>query len=111
MSVKVTSNTAEVLMKVNTQTNVALRLALEDIHRNSNSITPMKTGDLRTKVSKSVIGNQGIITWESPYAIYQENPRMNFKYTTPGTGGQYAKKSVEKTMQNFPDILMKAGVK
>ena len=36
---------------------------------------------------------------------------MNFKYTTPGTGGQYAKKSVEKTMQNFPDILMKAGVK
>ena len=55
MSVKVTSRTAEVLMEVNTKTNVALRLALEDIHRNSNSITPMKTGDLRTKVSKSVI--------------------------------------------------------
>lgn len=109
MSVKVTSHTAEVVNLINNQNNIALRLFLEDVHKNANNRTPMKEGNLRKRVRKSVSGNKGEIEWDSHYAIYQENPRKRFKYTTPGTGPHFAENAVSEAMENLPSIISKVS--
>lgn len=80
-----------------------MRQMLEDIHRTSRPITPMKTGELRGDVKKNVSkrGSDvvvGEIEWARPYAWYQERgytsgPIRN--YTTPGTGAHFAETSVK----------------
>lgn len=109
MSVRVDSNTNEVILRVTSNAEVAIRMFLEDVHKNSTEITPMRTGELRKRIRKSVSGKTGEIQWQSNYAIYQENPSRKFKYTTPGTGPHYAEKAVKKAVDNFSKIISEVG--
>lgn len=84
---------------------IANRRILEAIQKESRAKTPFKGGDLRGQVSKRISGNEGIITWEVPYAQYQErgkraNPPYHTvqHYTTAGTGKEFAKNAVKKVM-------------
>lgn len=108
MAVQFKSNMPYVEGITQEQQALLTRLLLEDIHRNSNLITPMKDGDLRKRVKKVIEKpTRGVIEWETSYAWYQERgytsgPVRN--YTTPGTQAHFAEDSVKKTTQNFENI-------
>lgn len=99
-----------IINNLKARTKLANRMLLEDIHRESRFKTPMSKGlpsdgDLREQVTKRVEGNSGIITWTVPYASYQERGMRYDKshvvrrYTTPGTGKEFAKKAVKKSLE------------
>ena len=109
MSVKVNSKTPEVIDRVQNQASLSVRLFIEEAHKTSNDITPMKTGELRKRVLKSISGTSGEIEWKSNYASFQENPLKKFNYTTPGTGPHFAEKSIKRTVEKLPEIIREVG--
>lgn len=118
MSVDYQDYTFTVKGHIKNSAALSIRLMLEDIHRNSNNITPMAdTKYLRTGVRKRLVDpNEGFIEWMAPYAAYQERGKrldgthVVRHYTTPGTGKEFAKKSVEKTMTNARRFLSMGGL-
>lgn len=95
--------------RLTSKIKLANRLILEDIHRESRFKTPMSKGlptdgDLREQVSKTVEDLSGIIEWKVPYAQYQERGKRRDgsyvvkRYTTPGTGKEFAKNAVQKVL-------------
>lgn len=87
--------------------SLANRLIIEDIHRNSIFNTPMLSSQLRRNVLKTVVPETytGTIIWRQPYASYQERgmradgTHVVKNYTTPGTGKDFAKNAVNKTLK------------
>lgn len=118
MGVDYTSYTTTIQGRMKNNTSLAIRLMLEDIHRNANNITPMAdTKYLRTGIRKRLVSNnEGFIEWMAPYAAYQERGKrldgshVVRHYTTPGTGKEFAKQSVKKTMSNARKFLEMGGV-
>ena len=117
MSVEIEDNTYQIENDVENAVALTLRLAIEDIHRRSNNITPLKNNALRTSVLKTMpTKTRGVIEWRVPYAAYQERgmradgTHVVQNYTTPGTGKEYAKRSVEATMKNFQEIAKQGGL-
>ena len=87
--------------------SLANRLIIEDIHRTSLHNTPMISSQLRRNVTKTVVPETytGTIIWKVPYASYQERGSradgsyVVKNYTTPGTGKDFAKNAVKKTLK------------
>ena len=87
--------------------SLANRLIIEDIHRTSLHNTPMLSSQLRRNVTKTVVPETytGTIIWKVPYASYQERgsradgTHVVKNYTTPGTGKDFAKNAVKKTIK------------
>lgn len=114
--------------------SLALRFALEGIHRQSTRNTPKKTGQLRADIKKTVTGHTGKIRWGKRYAAAQEvgymtvRKQRSFKtsdgnwitlkpgryyfknYTTPGTGAHFAENAVKKETREFRKYLRMAGL-
>jgi hypothetical protein len=107
MSVKVVDLTPAFKSLNRTQTSLALRFMVDDIARISNPVTPKRFGNLRSDISRQVIGTTGRITWVKEYAIYQELKQFR-NYTTPGTGPHFAEKSVMTVVGNQEDYFKKA---
>lgn len=113
MSYRENDNVPTILSEHNNKVSLALRFALEDIHRSSTAITPRLTGHLRADVKKSVIGKKGSIRWGKKYAAYQERGYTSGpvkKYTTPGTGAHFAEKSVKEVAKEFNKYIKKASL-
>lgn len=119
MAVKIENNSARIENQMSTGTGLAIRLMLEDIYKDSTPNTPMKSGDLRLKVTRTMEGdNRGVIEWSSGYAQVQEQGYRNSKkgrvyfrnYTTPGTGPHYAKNAVDLAVANLPSYLEQVGL-
>lgn len=111
MPTRIVNNVARLKVKLDNNAGVALRLALEDIHRIATPVTPMDTGNLRQQIQKQIESNkQGYIQWNANYALYQENPPRKFNYTTPGTGPHFAEKAVKHVAENFSDYMRRAKV-
>lgn len=92
-------------------TPVVIRSALEDFKRQSTPITPLKEGPLRKNVRISVIGHRGTIHWKQKYAWYQERGYTNGpvrKYTTPGTGKHFVKRTAAAIMKQYKKYFRKA---
>lgn len=92
---------------VELQTLSGMRQLIEDIHRISRPKTPLRFGDLRGDVIKTVtkLGDvvRGTIEWARPYAWYQERGYTNGpvrRYTTPGTQAHFAETSVIEATQD-----------
>lgn len=105
--VEVTINSRYIKDKLDARIPVANRLMLEQIQRLSRPRTPLaETSQLRGQVSKKVIGTHGIIQWMVPYASYQERgmrydgSHVVRKYTTPGTGKDFAKQAVVRVIKD-----------
>lgn len=103
--------------QLNIEISIANRLIIEDIHRQANKITPLAlTAQLRGNVKKTVQGRDGIIEWRVPYASYQERgsrydgSHVVRHYTTPGTGKEFAKKSVNKVLMNVAKYYDQIGL-
>lgn len=112
MSVKITSNTAQVLSEVGNRTGLAIRFMLDEIDREAEHKTPKKHGNLRADKLKIVQGKRGYIAWTKNYAVYQEDLKSRFtNYTTPGTGPNFAKNAVRKVVRNSDLFFKKAGIK
>lgn len=87
--------------------SLANRLIIEDIHRTSLHNTPMLSSQLRRNVTKTVVPETytGTIIWKVPYASYQERgsradgTHVVKNYTTSGTGKDFAKNAVKKTLK------------
>lgn len=90
-----------------------LRLMMEDIHRISTPITPLKDYGLRPSVTKQMVSNdKAVMRWNVNYAAAQEeggrtDPRTGkyikfVHYTTPGTGPNFVSKSLEQVMNKLP---------
>ena len=122
MSVKVIDKTTQVKANVANGVPIAIRLMLEDIHKNSVLKTPMaKTHNLRNQVRKPMVSNnKGFIEWMVHYADVQEkgyryDPRTGRKivfrnYTTPGTAAHFAENAVKMTMKDFRKFLKYGGL-
>ena len=112
--IKKTDNTAYITALLQGNIDVVVRLMLEDIHREANPITPYRQGALRTMVSKRMIApNHGQISWNAPYAEYQERGYTTGPvqhYTTPGTHVHFAEESVEKVVSQADRYFRQAGV-
>lgn len=99
----------EYIRQITTQRiSLANRLIIEDIHRTSLHNTPMLSSQLRRNVTKTVVPETytGTIIWKVPYASYQERGERSDRthkvknYTTPGTGKDFAKNAVKKTLSD-----------
>lgn len=122
MSVRVINKTTTVKSNIQSGISLAIRLMLDDVHKNSVLKTPMAdTHDLRNRVRKVMVSqNKGFIEWMVHYANVQEkgwryDPRTGKKvifrnYTTPGTGAHFAENAVKMTMQNFQKFLKLGGL-
>lgn len=121
MRAEVDDHTFEVQTDIKNALGLTIRLALEDIHRRSNPVTPLRDNGLRTSVLKTMPSlDRGVIEWKVPYAAVQEqgyrtDPRtgktvMFTNYTTPGTGSGFAENSVKQTMQHFDEIAKQGGL-
>ena len=96
---------------------LAVRLMLEDIHRESTPITPKRPdpigGTLRTDVLKIMEGPaRGSIYWNAPYAEYQERGFTSgvvVNYSTPGTHAHFARDSVQSVLNRSRDYFVQAG--
>lgn len=108
--VVVNLNSNYVFDKLDQKVTVANRLILDAIQKESRKRTPLaETGQLRGQVSKKVITNHAIITWQVPYASYQERgmrydgSHVIKHWTTPGTGPDFAKEAVAKVLDRAED--------
>ena len=92
--------------------SLANRLIIEDIHRTSLHNTPMLSSQLRRNVTKTVVPETytGTIIWKVPYASYQERgsradgTHVVKNYTTSGTGKDFAKNAVKKTLKQVEEF-------
>lgn len=116
MSATIENRTPSIKADFNFKIELMTRLMLEDIHRKSVSITPLKEGSLRAMVAKQMMGKTGIIEWRAPYAAYQERgmradgSHKVQHYTTAGTHAHYAEESVQAVMDNLSEYITKAGI-
>lgn len=115
MKVVFNDNSNIVKNRIINSSAMALRLIMDDVHRESNPKTPMKGGHLRAAVSKRMeTPTRAVMDWNAPYAAYQERgytsgPVRN--YTTPGTSAWFAKDSVESVASRFAKYLALGGLK
>lgn len=109
MAYKLTNNVAVIKASNDANIPLALRFMLDNAHSVAYPNTPKDTGDLRSNVTKNVIGRQGIISWRMNYAIYQEENQYT-NYTTAGTGPNFAKNAVAETLDNADEFFRKARI-
>ena len=115
MPVTFIDNSNKIKQELTLKIAIANRMILEDIHKESLYITPMKSSQLRRNVTKTVTPETytGTIIWREPYASYQERgsrydgSHVVCHYTTPGTGKDFAKKSVFKSLAHVDDFYQK----
>lgn len=113
MAHRTTDNTERIISENHNKAGLAIRFMLEAIHRQSTPVTPMKTGQLRADIKKSVTGTKGKITWGKGYAYYQERGYTSGpvrRYTTPGTGAQFAQNAVKDVVKDSRSYFRKAGI-
>ena len=113
MSVSKELHTMYLKSSIENNIDLAIRMMLEDIHREAEPVTPYKHGTLRTMVTKNMEGpHHGSITWFAPYAEYQERGYTSgpvTRYTIPGTHAHFAKEAVEKVIPRSRDYFVRAG--
>lgn len=115
MSVKIEHRENNIITALKFKVAIANRLIIEDIHRTSLLKTPMKNSYLRRDVEKTVVPETytGTIIWKVPYASYQERgsradgSHVVKNYTTPGTGKDFAKNAVKKTLSDVSKFYKK----
>lgn len=114
MSVKIQSNSRQLISERNNRVSLAIRLMLEAVHRESLPNTPKEHGNLRADVVKSVQGNKGSIVWDKNYAQAQEEGRTRGivmkNYTTPGTGPHFARRAVTKVARDSRSYFARVGL-
>lgn len=114
MSIQMKIKLDQSFTQVQNACQIAIRTMMEDVHTLSTPITPYKTGNLRTSVSKQMPSpTVGIMRWHVPYAEYQERgfttgPVRN--YTTPGTQAHFVEESVQTVMSKLPQYLRNGGL-
>ena len=100
--------------QVENAASLAIRFMMEDLHTLANPITPYKTGNLRTSVSKQLPEKLvGIVRWHAPYAEYQERGYTTgpvMRYTTPGTHAHFVQESLDKVIQKIPQYVRMGGL-
>ncbi|RDH76345.1 hypothetical protein DVS77_21565 [Mycolicibacterium moriokaense] len=110
MSVRSVDNTPIFLSNTRRKASTALRFMLDAIDTESTPHTPKKTGDLRNRKLKQVLGLTARITWGTNYAGWQETKQFA-NYTTPGTGPHFAEDAVNKVLDDAPKYFRKAGIR
>lgn len=104
MSVTVESNMQQASASIKQRASVGLRRAVEDVFTISRPKTPQKTGDLRNRTRKQVLGLSGLAAWDVNYAVYPERgygSGLMVNWTTAGTGPHFAESAV-KTVASQP---------
>lgn len=113
MAYRIDDNMERIKADKDVKLALAIRFALDDIHRISRPKTPRLSGQLRGDVTKRVMGKRGSIKWGKHYAWYQERGYTNGKvrrYTTPGTQAHFAETSVKEVARNARQYFRKAGL-
>lgn len=113
MAYRRTDNSDRIRAEHKAKAGLAIRFMLEAIHKSSNSKTPKLTGQLRADVTKRVTGTKGSIKWGKHYAAYQERGYTSGpvrRYTTPGTGKDFAKNAVKEVKDDARRYFREAGL-
>lgn len=107
MLYKFDNKTPEIIALMGNRVQLMNFNILSDIRTRALPITPMLNGNLNTNVYVHTFGKSGSITWNSPYAQYQERgmradgTHVIENYTTPGTGPHFTQESVKKAWEQF----------
>lgn len=109
MGVRLVDKTPFVLSETRRKASLGLRFILDGVDRESTPRTPRKTGDLRNRKLKQVLGLKSKIAWQTNYAVYQETKKFR-KYSTPGTGPHYAEDAVKKVVRDSATYFRRAGI-
>lgn len=107
MAYRYNSKVRYVQAKTELGMQMAIRLALEDIRRTAEPLTPRRTGELRS--SAIIRQSEGVVQWTADHAEILENKEFS-NYTTPGTGAHFAERAVRQVEQRFDQHLRAAGV-
>lgn len=107
MSVKVIDNTPKVRLETAQQASTFLRFMADEILKLSERGTPKRSGDLRQRVLRQVLGLHGVVEWRVGYAAKQETTQYR-NYTTPGTGPHYAENAVKQAVGKTAEVARKA---
>lgn len=113
MSVSITDNHPQIKAKVSGSTPIFLRMFGEAVLLRANPNTPYKDGQLRRMTRINAIGNKGQIRWLAGYAAFQERGYTTGpvrRYTTAGTGKQFAENAVRAVAKDSKAIAKKAGL-
>lgn len=103
--------------------------------KNVAPITPMKTGALRRSIITQVLGTRAQIGWRAPYAMAQDDGGHTVphavkgpntrdggygtiaagfyrysRYTTPGTGPNFAHRAFMQTVSEMPSVYRELGM-
>lgn len=111
--VVITDNTPRIISEKENAASLAVRFAIEDIHRKSTAGTPKRTGALRADIRKRVTGTKGRIQWGRHYAEYQERGYTSGpvkRYTTPGTGPRFAETAAREVGSDPKKYFKMAGL-
>jgi hypothetical protein len=112
MKVIIEDHTDDIKRDFTLKANLFLRLAADEIVKESTEKTPMSDGfakgSLRRNITKQVLGLTGMITWNQNYAIYQEQKQFK-NYTTPGTGPHFAANAVKTVFNKTHELLKQVG--
>jgi len=112
--VKIEDNTMTVYLNKRLKASTFLSFLINDIVNVSKPKTPKKDGDLRAKIIKQVLGTKATLIWNRKYAQYQERgmrrdgSRVIKKYTTPGTGANFAQNAVNQVSKNIDKYVKQA---
>lgn len=109
------------LVEIENSVAIAIRLLMEETHRQAEPITPKRDGGLRASVTKQMTSNTtGVMRWAVNYADVQErgwrtNPRTGepiyfTHYSTPGTHAGYIQEGITKALPKLPYFLQVGGL-
>jgi len=120
MGIRVENRTPQVISTIKNRAVYTLFSFGNDVKKESLPKTPLKYNNLRKSVNvksnQTSTGAKCEITWEQPYAAYQERgmrydgTHVVRHYTTPGTGPWFAKNAVNSQMRKMQSHLDRAAL-
>lgn len=113
MSVKVIDNHPMISSRTQAKIPVFIRSFAEAVLVSSRPRTPYKEGNLRRQTRIEVLGNKGRLKWLVDYASFQERGYTSGpvrRYTTAGTGKNFAIDAVKKEANRVTTHAKKAGL-
>ena len=84
---------------------MALSVCVENIRSDTERYVPKYTGTLRMSCDTSR-GEEGLISWNAPYAVYVYHMR-NAHWTTPGTGPQWVERGASMFRERWAGLIQK----
>lgn len=131
VNVKVDINTNKLNKKYRLKQQKALRMLKSEISKDTEPYVPMRSGDLRRSVTKSLVTNEPTLIWSTPYARFLyygkvmvgkitkrpwakkgetkeiANPVRKLTYSQPGSGPNWFNRTKKVKLKKWLNVARK----